>query len=288
MSSTETYFLGVDGGGSGCRAAIARADGTVIGKGVSGPANATTDADGAVTNVLHAIAKAAKDAGISDVASHRTQAHVGLAGIMNNAQASDFASKLPFAVSVTDDRPTNLIGAFGLGEGLLAAVGTGSMLGVAKRGQMRFLGGWGLQVGDQASGAWLGRALLEQVLLSHDGLHTSSPLVDAVFQTFNKDPINIVAFAHAASPDAFAELAPQIIEAAEAGDRVGTELMTSGARYLERALAAMDPTNTMVICLTGGLGKPYENWLSSDVAERLIAPKGTALDGALHLAQAAK
>lgn len=288
MTSTETYFLGVDGGGSGCRAAIACADGTVVGTGTGGPANATTDAEGAVTNIMDAIGRAARDAGLSEDLWRSARAHLGIAGIMNDAQADDFATRLPMAATVTDDRPTSLIGAFGPVDGLLAAVGTGSTLGVARKGQMRFLGGWGLQVGDQASGAWLGRALLEQVLLSHDGLRTASPLIDAVFPTFDKDPNSIVAFAQAATPDAFAELAPQIVEAAEAGDQVGTELLARGAQYLEQALSALDPTDTMAICLTGGLGKSYENWLSETYAKRLIAPKGTALDGALHLARAAK
>ena len=37
-SQDAAYFLGIDGGGTGCRARIEDAEGTVLGQGLSGPA----------------------------------------------------------------------------------------------------------------------------------------------------------------------------------------------------------------------------------------------------------
>ena len=39
-------FLGIDGGGTGCRAAVADASGRILGTGVAGPANLTSDPAG--------------------------------------------------------------------------------------------------------------------------------------------------------------------------------------------------------------------------------------------------
>ncbi|MDE3240946.1 MAG: ATPase, partial [Paracoccaceae bacterium] len=47
-------FLGIDGGGTGCRAAVADARGRILGRGKAGPANIVTDPDGARANILAA------------------------------------------------------------------------------------------------------------------------------------------------------------------------------------------------------------------------------------------
>ncbi len=285
MAFEDTYFLGVDGGGTGCRAAIVRGSGAVIGKGSGGPANATTDADRAAANVMVAVEQAAGEAGLSPDALPDLRGHLGLAGIMNDRQATDFASRFPFSTAVSDDRPTSLRGALGDRDGVLAAVGTGSLLGVARDKDMAFMGGWGFKVGDQASGAWLGRALLEATLLAHDGLQQITPLIREILDHYDNDPNAIVIFARDAAPADFAQLAPQIVGAAEKRDPVGIDLMTRGANYLDQAFAVLDPDGTLLVCLTGGLGKRYVSWLPDGLADRLIAPQGTALDGALRLAR---
>ncbi len=280
------FIVGVDGGGSGCRAAIADFDGGIIGKGSAGPANATTDFDEAVQNVRSAMSMALTDAGLSEDDAKAALAHVGLAGIMSQADADRFVAQLPFArATVTDDRPTSHAGALSGKDGLLAAIGTGSFVGARTEGTLRFLGGWGLQLGDHASGAWLGRALLEQVLLAEDGLRERSPLTDSVLEDFHADPNAIVAFARSAAPADYAALAPSVFEAADAGDPLGVELVQRGTAYLETAFAHLDPGPETPICLTGGLGPLYRHWIAKAYAARLVKPAGTALDGALLLAR---
>jgi glucosamine kinase len=51
----QDLCLGVDGGGSGCRAALCDAQGRIVGTGHGGPANATSDFDGACSNIADAI-----------------------------------------------------------------------------------------------------------------------------------------------------------------------------------------------------------------------------------------
>ncbi|MDA9865254.1 hypothetical protein N9C96_01120, partial [bacterium] len=83
----------------------------------------------------------------------------------------------------------------------------------------------------------------------------------------------------------YASLSPQIFEAAQANDPLATDLLKRGASYLETAFAHLDPDPMSPICLTGGLGPRYADWLAAPYAKRLTDMFGTALDGALLLAQ---
>ena len=49
-----TLYLGVDGGGTGCRAAVCDATGRILGEGAAGSANIWTDPEGALVNILAA------------------------------------------------------------------------------------------------------------------------------------------------------------------------------------------------------------------------------------------
>ncbi|MFN7027514.1 MAG: N-acetylglucosamine kinase, partial [Pseudorhizobium sp.] len=44
----EKYFIGIDGGGTSCRAAVAGRDGRILGRGRSGASNILTDPDTAL------------------------------------------------------------------------------------------------------------------------------------------------------------------------------------------------------------------------------------------------
>ncbi|MCB1401204.1 MAG: ATPase, partial [Rhodobacteraceae bacterium] len=56
-------WLGIDGGGSGCRAAVADAAGTILGQAEAGPANIASDFEGALANILSASGAALERAG---------------------------------------------------------------------------------------------------------------------------------------------------------------------------------------------------------------------------------
>jgi len=274
--------IGVDGGGSGCRAAIADACGVVLGQGRSGPANATTDITRAITHMLEAIAAAAADAGVSRDALRKARACIGLAGVKDSQTASRITNACDFAaVQVIEDRETALAGALGARDGVLIALGTGTIIAGRKDGRIIHLNGWGLAVGDQASGAWLGRGLLERVMLCHDGLMEWSALTRAASERFGGTPERIAMRAACADPAAFADLAPMI---GTSDDVHAVALMQAGAAYLTQALAFLAPRAGDIVCLTGGVGPSYAPCLPNDVQALLAPPQGTALEGALALA----
>lgn len=278
----------MDGGGSGCRAALAGRTGPIGPVGHAGAANFTTDPTQAIANVHAAIADALMRAGLATDAARGMCAHVGLAGILTQADADCVTAQLPFAQCiVTDDRVPLVAGALGGREGALLAVGTGSFGATCKGGVLQYVGGWGLTLGDDASGAWLGRELLAETLRAMDGLVAHSPLTRDIAARFAHTPSGIVAFAGTAHPKDYATLAPDIVDAALARDPVACALMQRGAAYLASITASAAPDSEAVLCLAGGLGPHYAPFLPAQDRQRLCDPLGTALDGGVALARSA-
>jgi glucosamine kinase len=265
-----------------------RRDGTVLGQGTAGPANVTTDIALSIANVRAALLAAAAQTGLTEGDLAAFPSHIGLAGVLTDAQATDVARALPMVkCTVTDDCVTSVAGALGARDGALIAVGTGSTIAGQRNGRLTTLGGWGFVIGDQASGAWLGRALLEQVLLCFDGLEPHSDLTRLTLAGFGDDPNRIVPFARDARPSDFASHVPAILDATKAGDPVGQILMRRGAAYLDHALETLAFAPGDALCLTGGIGQAYADYLAPTYQAAVTQPLGTALDGALALARRA-
>lgn len=288
LTTQQTLLIGVDGGGTGCRAAIGTAAQGILGRADGGRANATSDPALAIDNVRSTIDAAARSAGLPPSAIETAIAHVGLAGVMTPDDSARIAAALPMQrCVVTDDRPTAVTGALGSKDGFLMSVGTGTIIATRKGADFGFVSGWGFQVSDQASGAWLGRAALEQVLLCHDGIATFTPLIRAIFAKFDNDPNSIVAFCATAKPGDYATLAPDIIVAARDGEPWGQSIMAKGADYLLRGLTSLGFSAGDTLCLSGGVGPSYADFLSGDILRGRAEPRGSALDGAFLLAKAA-
>lgn len=282
MKARASVLIGVDGGGSSCRLALVaggrRHDVQL------GPANVSTDFEAAATVLSEALSRAASAAGLTSDEIAHSAAHFGLAGVMDTDFAARVAARMPIrALTVTDDRPTTVAGALGDTDGTVAAIGTGSFIGRQQGGTISGIGGWGFRLGDQASGAWLFRRCLEEVMLSLDGLSPQTDLARAILAAHGDDPGRIVAFSLSARPSDYARHAHQVIEAADRGDPLGLSLMDEGSRYIRTAIAALGWRPGEALCLTGGLGPAYAARLGIPVTPA----KGTALDGALLLARRA-
>lgn len=280
MDAGQGMIIGMDGGGSGCRAALVL--GAARHEVALGPANVTTGFDPALATIRAALVALAARAGVDPAALAAAPAHLGLAGVTGPALAARVAAALPLArATVTDDRPTTIAGALGAADGAVAAIGTGSFVGRQAAGAITGAGGWGFHLGDQASGAWLVRRCLEEVLLALDGLAPLTGLGRSVLKRHADDPAAIVAFSLDAVPADYAAHARAVVAAAEAGDRLGARLMAEGADYIRRALAALGWRRGEALCLAGGLGPAYARWLGLGP---VTAARGSALDGALALA----
>lgn len=286
FDSRADLIIGIDGGGSGCRVAVGTVADGVVATAQGGAANVASNFESTIANLCCALTEAIEAAGLTTSDLGRSVAHAGLAGVMSQTDGANVAARLPIRdCEVSDDRPTALAGALGAADGALLAVGTGIVAIKRDADQIRSVGGWGFQLADQGSGAWLGRAALEQVLLCHDGMARHSDLTRTLLDTFDTDPNKIVAFSLAATPGDYARFAPEIIAAADSGDPNGQGLMAAGAKHLLRYLQGLEAPPGTPLCLTGGIGPHYAAYLPRDVLQGRMAPLGNALDGAFHLAR---
>lgn len=285
MENTPSHLVAVDGGGSTCRVAICGADRRVLATATGAAANPATSLPGAIASLRATLAEAQGRAGLSDGDIAGARAWLGLAGVIDDTIADRIAAAMPMReATVTDDRPTSMAGALGGGDGFLAALGTGSFLGRQRGGEQRFVGGWGFWLGDQASGAWVGRAALAAVLEWRDGLRPASPLLETLYRGFDGGAGALVHFAKSATPPEFAAHAPVVFDAADAGDGAALAILGGGAEYLARALDTLGYTPGDPLCLTGGVGPRFARHLPPRYTGNLVQPQGTALDGAILLA----
>lgn len=282
-------LIGIDSGGTLCRAVVEGPRGRVEVAGAG--CNWTTDAARTRAAIRSVIQQLAEKAALADADLRHARAHVGAAGIVSNSDTTALSHALDDlfgAVTVSEDLDCAVAGALGpKADGFVAGLGTGSFLAGRREGTLRRVGGWGLVLGDEASGAWLGRALLARALHVRDGLAEPSALVVTVMDRFGNDPAEIVRFAATANPAAFATLAPMIAEALDAGDPAAADLLNAGAGWIERGLHGLGWRPGARLCLLGGLGPLYARALPSQLSEAIVPPIGTALDGALALARQA-
>lgn len=281
------YFLGIDGGGTQCRARIADVSGLVLGEGEGGPANIATDLAGAGASILEAATAAARAAGLDPAALERTAAGLGVAGGNVPAFADALrAHPFPFAaVAVASDAEIACLGAHAGEDGAILILGTGSQGVVMSGGETRTVGGWGFQLSDTGSGAILGRAAARRALLGHEEIEPSTPFTRAVMERFGGDPSAFLAFAVKAIPRDWASLAPLVIDHAAAGDPAAGALLSAAAGDVIRLVDRMAALGARRIALMGGLAASYRPHLPDRLDALLVEPAGDALSGAIALAR---
>ena len=283
---SEPLIVTVDGGGTQCRAAIFEADGRRLGHAAGAFANLVTHFEDSRRHITEAIDAAYRDAGMADMSERSDIAVLGIAGAEIGDLSTRLEGALDFAtVRVMSDRDIAVAGILGDRNGTLAQIGTGSFFARQHNGQLSHAGGWGLTLGDECGGAWLGRELLRAVLMAHDGLLEGSSLGAQVTSNFGNGPDGIVMFAATATPADFAELAPVLFEAHESGDSLANHVLTRAVADLERILTAMH-VNGGDLFITGGVGVRYKPMLGAAFRDALKEPAGDSLSGAFSIGRA--
>ncbi len=272
-----TLFLGIDGGGSGCRAVLSDADGLVFGRGAAGPCNIMSDRDGAIAALT---ACAAEAMGGHD--PKQVSAVLGLAGANTSGAAEWLPALLPFGrVRVLQDAQTAAAGALGPADGIVAAMGTGSVFIRQVAGQVVTIGGWGPVLSDEGSGNWLGRRWLSHVLRASDGL---APMTALIRETLARHggPSGIVRFARAATGADFGREVPHLL--AHRDDPAASALLAKAAEVVAASVEILRQQSAYPVVFTGGLGPIYAGLLAG--RWQILSPLGDPLDGALAIARA--
>ena len=290
---TSALLLGIDGGGTRCRARLARRpggaiDGVVLAEAEAGPANLRLGQSEAFAAVLTAARRCLADAGLPEVALGRIDACLALAGASEPVElAAAQRRKLPFhRTLVTTDAEAACVGAHGGADGAIIVIGTGSIGWSFAAGKRHRVGGWGLPVSDEGSGAWLGLEVSRRTLWAHDGMIGWTPLLAQIFADFDRDPHAIVRWAATARPADYGRLAPLVVGAARDGDPVAGELMRLAAAHIDALAARLAAVGAERIALVGGLAPELAPHLAAATQALLVPAQGDALGGALQLAAA--
>lgn len=279
------YLIGVDGGGTGTRVRLARADGTELAQAASGPSGLSLGIDRAWANVNDAVGQAFASIGVAAIPLSRSAIGLGLAGVHNKEWAAQFEAANPgyAALALDNDGVTTLIGAHAGEPGVIVAIGTGSVgESLLPDGSTREVSGWGFPAGDEASGGWMGlRAIshIEQVL---DGRKPHGAFADAVIDACGGHRDAVQAWLGKATQTTYASLARIVIAHADT-DPVAGAILRDAGREVDIMAAALDPSGTLPVALCGGLGEPLRRHLPEQLLARVVAPRGDSANGALRL-----
>lgn len=280
------YFLGIDAGATKSIARLTDQQ-RIVNEVRGGQASLSYDLNLAIANVqslcvdlLNQSKLDAKDIVVA----------CGAAGAGNPEAAKQLEAalmQLGFAhVLITTDAQTSLIGA-GDGKPLaMIAVGTGSVaMRLSRDGSVKQFGGWGLAVGDEGSGAAIGKSAVRSLLWELD-IHGTpqTKLSRYVVERVGRERPAILRWLRQAGPMEYAELAPAVFDFL-AHCELARKIAKKTVNEVEVLIRATRGDEDLPIAMLGGLADCLSQLLSDDLKEALMTPIGTALDGACKLAQ---
>jgi glucosamine kinase len=282
-------FVGVDGGGTGCRARIEDAGGSLLGTGIAGPAALRVGVDRALAEVEKACRAALDDAGFDAGALRSMQAAVGLAGVGRKGLLEELKRRPhPFrSIIYAHDATIACIGAHAGRDGGIVIVGTGSVGFAIVEGREFRAGGYGFPISDEGSGADLGLHAIRIALRAYDGRAVATNLTHDVMTRFRNDAFEAVAWMDQATATDYATFAPLVMRHADDGDPAARRIVRDAAEQIDELVRRLAECGAKRIVLLGGLASSMQPWLAPDVQRRLVPVEGDAVDGALRLAREA-
>jgi glucosamine kinase len=281
-----TYYLGVDAGGSHCRARLSDETGQVLGSGEAGPANTRIGLEALHSALLDVSGQAIAEAGLAADQAATIRACFGIAGINRMGMKAKIQTlEFPFAnVVLTSDAVIANVGVHRGGDGAILILGTGSV-GLVKRGEDSFsIGGYGFPISDEGSGAALGLSAIRHALRALDGRTRPSPLSQAVTQHYDHSIPRIIAWMDDATPADYAAIAPLVLDYADNGDEIAVSIVREAATHVERFIETITARGAERCVLMGGIAGRMKPWLRARIVAQLDEPMGDAVDGALILA----
>jgi glucosamine kinase len=291
--NTKILLLGVDGGGTNCRARLCAFSGQVVdevlAEATTGPANLNLGLERSFAAVFAAAAACLSRAGLDRSCLGSVVACLALAGASEPSRLAAAQSyRHPFRKEiVTTDAHAACVGAHGERDGGVIVAGTGTVGWAIRGGRTYRVGGWGMPVSDEGSGAWLGVEAVRRLLWASDGRIAWTGLLRALGDRFSNDPHAVVAWAQSASPGDFGALAPFVFDYAARGDLVARELVGLAAGHIDALADRLLAVGATRLALVGGCAPFLAPLLAENTKSHLVEPAGDAVSGALYLARRA-
>ncbi|MFQ3228886.1 BadF/BadG/BcrA/BcrD ATPase family protein [Reinekea sp.] len=286
MKSPLNYLIGIDGGGTRCRARITDLHGSILGEAVSGSANVFQNDALAWQSVSASIDEAIQAAKLPANARQKAYVVAGLAGAEVSSAVEKFFTHVENIghLEILTDAQIACLGAHTLKNGAIFIVGTGTV-GIAQKDEhWKKIGGWGFPLNDEGGGAWLGMQAIKVAIKQYDGLIASSCLSEKVWQKFPSGIDELVAWSQHASSGDYGQFSPLVTDAYEQNDLHAKLIIEEQAAVLTEKISAL-ATNNIPLCLMGGLASWAQPLLPPAIQQQLKKPDGDALTGALLLAR---
>ncbi|MCP4985883.1 MAG: ATPase [Colwellia sp.] len=281
-------FLGIDGGGSKCKAIVMNRDNEILGTGISGPGNPLHGFEQATSSITESAKLALKDAGLDNIELSEIVAGVGLAGVNLPVLFDKMAAwKHPFqSMHLATDLLIACLGAHDGSDGAVIISGTGSCGFSNVDEQQTIVGAHGFPHGDKGSGAWFGLQGVKQVLLSLDGLVAPTLMTDVLLNKLScNDDTDLVEAVASQKATFYAQQANLVFDAAEQGDKVALDIVNEGAEYINSIARTLNAKNPPRMSMIGGLTPRLKPWLSEEVKANLAEPLNAPEVGSIILAR---
>lgn len=268
------WVIGIDGGGTKCKAGLFDKKGRLLGTSVTGPANIFSDFDTALVEIEKAcdllLKNAQTDLGIN-IQKSDCIVSAGCAGAsISSAQMRFLEWQHPFLKLILS---TDIhIAALGAAQGedcFLAIVGTGSCFALYENQQIRQFGGHGFLLGDFASGAWLGKMAVTWFLQALEGHINDAALHDVLSRELGIDAQLIIEkFGQGQGRD-FAQLLPCLLLVQEQSIEL-QKWLQQGLEYIYK-MSVLHNSNNLPIYMMGGLKSLYLNELNKAKNKKMKA-----------------
>lgn len=283
-SLKPSYLVGIDGGGTQCRANIYNSEKQLLGSGISGSANPVNGLEQTKTSITDAIAHAIGHAKIQCQPSQLIVG-AGLAGLHLPAMQENMGRwQHPFQfLHVTTDIHVAVIGAHPQNNGAVIILGTGFSALAMIDGKQISIGGYGFPINAICSGSWFGLEAIKAILLDNDQVGPSTSMTQAVLG--KEDVISLATRLNNAQSFEFAKYAPLVFSHADSGDELAISLIKQGADFINRVIRRFIEQGVHSVAFIGGVAPQIQKWLDPELRLHVIEPKFSPEYGAMLLAK---
>ncbi|MEM0929131.1 MAG: BadF/BadG/BcrA/BcrD ATPase family protein [Pseudomonadota bacterium] len=282
----EHFYLGIDAGGSRCKARLADCNGRVLCQAELGPANTWIGVEPLRQVLIEVAEQAFSLAGLPAETIARTHAGLGIAGLSRRGGERPIDEmELPFFdYRIDTDAAVAQLGAYGGADGAILILGTGSVAYSRIGDVVTVIGGYGFPISDEGSGAALGLSAVRHALRALDGRTKPTPLSHAISSHFSHDTRCAIKWMDQATPRDYASFAPTVLNFADDNDEIARLIVEDAAKHVERFIETIFAKGAPACALVGGVSERMRQWLRTRTTERLVDALGDGLDGALQLA----
>jgi glucosamine kinase len=292
-----TFFVGIDAGGTHCRASLYDENLQLLGTGKAGSANVFNNFTLAMQQIEHAISLAINDANIQVDTTNIVVGAGCAGGQTGHAKQLLLEWKHPYKqFYMISDLHASCLAANQGKHCVVVITGTGSSIAHYQNANVTQYGGHGFIHGDEASGAWLGLNALNFLLKSYDHIVHDDVFCAAIsavlgfdYEASKSDKTKsidaiLTRFKQKRASD-YALLAPAIVNLQKSNNKTAIALLEQGRSYLQSVLQSNKLDLDAPIFITGGLASAYHPLLEQSLNRDVVIMQTSAQQGAALFAQ---